>query len=76
MRTQRFTFLCTISEREALEQLASLWRRTKSDTVRLLIADALSRLFIESEANDTGKQGPLGKPQFISTHSCREGGKP
>lgn len=45
MRTERFTFLCTIEERHALERLASLWRRSKSDTVRLLIVNALEQLF-------------------------------
>ncbi len=45
MRTVRFTFLCTIEERDALERLAAFWRRSKSNTVRLLIVNALEQLF-------------------------------
>ncbi len=45
MRTQRFTFLCTVDEKDALERLAAVWRRSRSDTIRLLIANALEQLF-------------------------------
>jgi hypothetical protein len=60
MRTERFTFLCTVDERAALERLAALWQRSKSDTIRLLIASALERLF----ATD---QGPGGEQATKAT---------
>ncbi len=67
MRSQRFTFLCTADEREALQRLASLWRRSKSDTVRILIADALSRLFTDAEGADTAQRRDPGiHESFIS----------
>ncbi len=49
MRDQRFTFLCTVDELAALQRLAALWRRSRSDVVRLLIANALGQLFTETE---------------------------
>lgn len=52
MRTERFTFLCTIEERGALERLAGFWRRSKSDTIRLLIVNALEQLFAVGEQRE------------------------
>ncbi len=47
MHNRRFTFLCTSDELAALQRLAAKWKRSKGDVVRLLISDALSRLFTD-----------------------------
>ncbi len=56
MRSERFTVLFSPDELAALAELASLWRRSRSDVIRLLIADALSRLF--SDGKQRPGQGP------------------
>ncbi len=56
MHDIRFTILVTRGERAALDRLASLWRRSRSDVIRLLIASALEQLFTETElAESTGQ---------------------
>ncbi len=44
MRTERFTFLCTCSERKAISLLAKFHRRSQGDVVRQLIIQALEDL--------------------------------
>lgn len=53
MHDVRFTILMTRGEREALDRLASLWRRSRSDVLRLLLASALSQLFTETSQDGT-----------------------
>ncbi len=40
MRDMRFTFVCSLEERQMLDALASKHQRTKSDAIRLLIRKA------------------------------------
>jgi predicted transcriptional regulator len=59
MRTERFTFLCTTEEKQALEGLASALHRSKSDTIRLLIITAVD-LQRWSEDYDRAHARPKG----------------
>lgn len=44
MRGKRFTFLCSLDERELLAELARRLHRSQGDVVRLLIREAAIRL--------------------------------
>jgi hypothetical protein len=44
MNDQRFTFLCTKVERGQLTKLAIHYHRSQSDTIRLLIRQAIQNL--------------------------------
>ncbi len=46
-RSVRFTLLMRPDERAALDRLAAQSQRSKGDLIRLLVADALSRLFAD-----------------------------
>ncbi len=69
MRTERLTYACTLEEKQALERIAALWRRSRSDTIRLLIASALEQLFA------TEQQAPESQPASYSTTSSTVNGK-
>ncbi len=64
MRNLRFTFLLSADERSALDHLATLWRRSRGDLMRLLIADALSRLFTDDQ--QSAGRGPNSAAEFTS----------
>lgn len=44
MRTERFTFICSTIEREAITLLAKFYNRTQSDVIRQLILQAMHNL--------------------------------
>ena len=74
MRNHRFTFLCTTAERAALERLAVVWRRSKSDTVRLLIVSALEQLFTANQQRD-GEATQSSALETTGFHSEGHGGQ-
>ncbi len=43
MHKVRFTFLCTEEDKLSIERLAVLYHRSKGDTVRLLIREAVAQ---------------------------------
>ncbi len=47
--TERVTLLMTVEERAALDRVAAAWQRSRGDCVRLLLAEALSRLFTNGQ---------------------------
>ena len=55
MREQRFTFLCTEEERRMLATLAARLQRTESDTVRLMIREAVSAFDEEGAGSEHTK---------------------
>jgi len=44
MRNQRFTFLCSIEERQLLTALAKHLQRSQSDSIRILLLKAAREL--------------------------------
>ena len=53
MRDKRFTFLCTLDDRELLADIAGRLHRSQSDVVRLLIREAAIRqINRDSEINN------------------------
>ena len=62
MRDKRFTFLCSENERILLTIIASRYKRSQSDTVRLLLTTAAEELgitldVINNQINKVGKSG-------------------
>ena len=49
MRNQRFTFLCTKEERLILERLAFSCKRSRGDTIRQLIHEAMQKMLADAE---------------------------
>ena len=43
MHNIRFTFLCTEEEKLSIERLAVLYHRSKGDTIRLLVRQAIEQ---------------------------------
>jgi len=52
MRDQRFAFLCTPEERICLEKIAARHKRSKGDTIRLLILKAAEELGIDKRGDE------------------------
>lgn len=56
MKDNRFTFLCDEVDRRKIAELANFYRRTQSDTMRLLL-DAAHRQTIVMAAGPQGQEG-------------------
>jgi hypothetical protein len=54
MLNKRFTFLCTEEERDELTRLAQSLHRSRGDTIRLLIRDAVQAISQASEICRSG----------------------
>jgi len=57
MRTERFTFLCSIEERNAISKLSNHYQRTQGDVIRFLIRNAVKDL--SNEANNSKDITPI-----------------
>jgi hypothetical protein len=72
MRDQRFTFLCTNAERLCLERVAKRYRRSKGDTIRLLILQAVEAMASDPEVvvkKDSMPQNVQNTNERLSTKS-------
>lgn len=63
MRTERFTFLCTKSEREAISTLAKFYRRSQSDLLRFLIVEEMDDLSVLDEPPVTKESDDISLTQ-------------
>ena len=59
MRDQRFTFLCTVQERNILRAISEKLKRSQGDTVRILIYRAADEIGIENIPNENCIDHPL-----------------
>ncbi len=56
IRTERFTFLCSLPERELLRELAKHLNRSQGDSVRLLIRLAAQEMQLDKKVGGDSHQ--------------------
>lgn len=53
MRTERFTFVCSLEERQVLRTLSNHLYRSQGDTIRFLMKEATMKFGISPPRNPT-----------------------